>query len=595
MVRSPLLRFVRLLACLTPLAGFVMTAAACGSSTPATGATPTPSQASATVASSTPATTATSASTSAPSATAAPAPGTPPRRGGSLRIAQGADPTSCDLHTARASGYVSVHVCNPMLSQIVRVAAGDHNLIQPDLATSWSSSPDGLDWTFKLRSDATWHDGTPVTSGDIKFSLDRIVAPPPSVQIGRAGAIARYVSDTAAVVAPDAQTVTVRTGYAAAAFLPMLASVYVSAYPKAAVEKLDPPSMVAFSSVVGSGPFKAADSVRGTSYRMSRFEGYYEPGLPYLDEVVFFIMPEPAVRMAALRSHAIDTIAIVTDPEAESIEKDLAGKISVHASPSAGGSTVQMNLQKAPFTDPLVRMAVNLAISRKDAELALGPGMPGAIMPPGSPWELAEAQILGLPGNGPLHELSGEPARGYGDPEVQRAEARKLLSDAGLTNGFETRLHVRADPFGQTLAEFAAAQLRLVGIRVQVVPVEPGAYQDMVLKREFDMIAHSHSFALDDPDAILFDNYACGGLENYPGLCDPDIDGLIAEQSRAVDLVTRKAIVSVVQRQIWESNAKVWFQWTIRRTPVWTDVHGMSPGGPSLYQGRRLERVWLAP
>jgi peptide/nickel transport system substrate-binding protein len=325
---------------------------------------------------------------------------------------------------------------------------------------------------------------------------------------------------------------------------------------------------------------------------MTRFDGYYEAGLPYLDEVQFLIMPEPAVRMAALRSHAVDTIAIVTDPEAEAVEKDFKGKVTVYASPSAGGSTVQMNLSRPPFNDPKVRRAVNLAISRQEADLALGPGLRGAVMPPGGPWALPPEQLRELPGYKLRQAQVAGPVQLFPDPALEREEARRLLAEAGLAGGFAVKIHVRADPFARTLAEFAAGQLGQVGIRAEVVPVEPGAYQDMVVKRDFSMIAHSHSFALDDPDAVLFDQYSCKGFENYPGLCDPAVEDLLDRQSRELDPARRKSLVDEVQRKIWEADAKVWSQWTFRRTPVWGNVYGMAPGGPSLYQGRRLEQVW---
>ncbi len=283
--------------------------------------------------------------------------------------------------------------------------------------------------------------------------------------------------------------------------------------------------------------------------------------------------------MAALKSHSIDTVAIVTDPEAESINKDLTGKVSVFSSSSAGGSTVQMNVTRAPFDNPAVRRAVNLAISRADASLALGEGLSGAIMLPGGAWALSEQEVAKMPGSG--------------DAAANRAEAKKLLAQAGFANGFDVKMFVRSDPFAQTLAEFAAGQLRQVGIRAEVVPTEPGAYQELVVRHDFAMLAHSHSFAMDDPDAILFDNYSCKGFENYPGLCDPVIEDLLQKQSRELDPSKRKTLVDELQRRIWDADAKVWFQWTVRRTPVWSNVHGLEPGGPSLYQGRRLDRVWL--
>jgi len=480
---------------------------------------------------------------------------------------------------SRGLSYQAVHPCNPMLSQIVRVDALDHGVILPDLALSWELADDGLTWTFRIRGDTVWHDGAPVTADALKFSLDRVIDPPEGLVVGRAGTIARYVPDAGMARAPDPETLTIRTQAPAASFLANLASVYVSVYPRAATEALDPPSMVRFDRVVGSGPFVASTAVRGSAYKMVRNDRYYEPGLPYLDALWFLVMPEPAVRLAALKSHEVDVIAVITETEAEDLEAGYAGRIRVLKAPSAGGNTVQMNLEKPPFGDPRVRRAVNLAIDRDDARLALGGGFDGAVMPPGGPWALDPQEVRRLPG--------------YGEKQAERAEARRLLSEAGFPNGLDVKLHTRANPFFETLSAFVAGQLATVGVRARVVPVEPVAYQDLLARGEHAMIGHSHSFALDDPDAVLPAHYACNGPENFPNLCDAEIDRLIEDQSRTLDPEKRKSLVNEIQRRVWDLDAKVWFQWSLRRTPLWENVRGFEPGGPSLYQGRRMDTVWL--
>jgi ABC-type transport system substrate-binding protein len=182
---------------------------------------------------------------------------------------------------------------------------------------------------------------------------------------------------------------------------------------------------------------------------------------------------------------------------------------------------------------------------------------------------------------------------GFGDKETERAQARRLLADAGFPQGFETTVHTRANPFFQTLSEFVAGQLETIGIRATVVPVEAVAYQEMIMGGDFAMIGHSHSFALDDPDSVLPAHYSCGAAENFPGLCDPALDSLIEQQSRELNAGRRRELLDQIERLIWEKDAKVWFQWSSRRTPVWNTVAGLEPGGPSLYQGRRLDQVYL--
>ena len=323
------------------------------------------------------------------------------RRGGTLRIAQATDPASCDLHSARALSYQAVHPCNPMLSQLIRASAADHSVIEPDLATEWWVSSDGLMWTFRLRDDVLWHDGTRFTADDAVFSLQRAIDPPAGIAPGRANAISRYVSDPEQIRV-EGRDLLIETDFAAASFLPNLASVYMSVYPRAATEALDPPSMTAFETVISTGPFKAADAVRGSRYSLVRNDDYYVPGRPFLDEIEFLVIPESLVRMAALRSHDVDAIAIITEQEAAELESSFAGRITVFRTPSAGGNTVQMNLSEPPFDDARVRRAVNLAISRSDAELVLGRSFQGAILPPGGQFAYPESLVASLPGYGEI-------------------------------------------------------------------------------------------------------------------------------------------------------------------------------------------------
>ncbi len=453
-------------------------------------------------------------------------------------------------------------------------------MIEPDLATDWDVSPDGTTWTFELRDDVQWHDGSLFTVEDAQFSLRRAIDPPPGIAPGRASAIGRYISNIDQIRAENSSLV-IETDFAAASFLPNIASVYVSVFPRQATLALDPPSMTAFESVIGTGPFKAGEAIRGSRYTLDRNDDYYLAGRPYLDRIQFLVIPEPVVRMAALRAHEVDTIAIITEQEAKALEDDFADRITVFRTPSAGGNTVQMNLHRPPFDNPDVRRAVNLAISREDASLVLGEGFIGAILPPGGAFALPESDVRLLPG--------------YGDAAANRALAKQLLTEAGFPDGFSTTINTRANPFFQLLSEFVAGQLESIGIDAEVVPLESVEYQERITSGDFAMIGHSHSFALDDPDAVLPSHYGCGGAENFPGLCAPGIDVLIEEQSMELDPDRRKALLAELERTIWEQDAKVWFQWSTRRTPVWNNVVGLQPGGPSLYQGRRLDQVFIRP
>ncbi|MDP3062296.1 MAG: ABC transporter substrate-binding protein, partial [Chloroflexota bacterium] len=349
-------------------------------------------------------------------------------QGGVLRLAQPGDPTSCDLAMWRGVGYQSVHPCNSMLNQLVRIDPYDHSRILPDLAERWESGEDGTLWTFYLAPNVRWHDGQPLTTDDVLFSLQRIMETPPGLQPGRAAPVAQYIQS---VEAPSQNTVVVRTRFPAASFLVNLASVYVSIYPKHVVEAMAPPTMEAFPNVVGSGPFRFRAFNRGSSYEMERNRDYFVRNRPYLDGVTYLVMPNPATQFAALRAHQVDVIPIgITESQAKEIAESLSDRIAVQETATANFWAVQMNIKAPPFDDERVREAVKLALDRDAAIQFQGGGYGGAAMPPTGAWGLPESELTKLPG--------------LGDKTQERARARELLAQAGLGGGLRVKMLSRS-------------------------------------------------------------------------------------------------------------------------------------------------------
>ena len=140
-----------------------------------------------------------------------------PKRGGTLVYGVTGEPPSTDCHAITT--YAAVHVLAPHYSLLLKVDPDNYPKLKPDLAESWNVSADGLTYTFKIRSGAQFHDGSPVSSKDIKATFDRLRAPPKGVVSIRQALFADIVS----VDAPDATTVVMKLKAADASFLSTLA------------------------------------------------------------------------------------------------------------------------------------------------------------------------------------------------------------------------------------------------------------------------------------------------------------------------------------------------------------------------------------
>ena len=260
-----------------------------------------------------------------------------------------------------------------------------------DVAESWTVSKDGLTYTFKLRPGVRFHDGSSLTSADVKASYDKIVFPATGVRSIRKSAYAAIAS----VEAPDPGTVVFKLKYPSASLIDNLASPWNVIYPKALLDK-DPNHFL--KNVMGSGPFKFKGRTPGSTFEGERNPDYFVKGRPYLDGYKFFISTETSVRAAAIRSgRAYVEFRDLPHSEVDAIKKQLGDKVVVQETPMVGQFGIAMNNTVKPFTDVRVRKALTLAFDRYTAGRVLftltGLRDVGGPMRPGTEWALPEAEL----------------------------------------------------------------------------------------------------------------------------------------------------------------------------------------------------------
>src|ERR1700731_121280 len=342
-----------------------------------------------------------------------------PKRGGTLTFMIPADaPPSFDGH--RESTYATVHSVAPFYSVLIRINPENPSSTTDfvcDLCTEMPQpTDDGKTYTFKLRDGVKFHDGTPLTSADVKASWESIIHPQEGVLSPRES----YYMMVDKVEPPAPPTIVFRLKFATSTFLPALADPFTFVYQKA---KLDKDPHWYEKNILGSGPFKFVSYETGQSITGVRNPDYYHSGLPYLDGFIGIYAAKQATRLDAIRSDRAAAEFRGLPPSArDELKAALGDKITVQESDWNCGSLVTPNHAKKPFDDVRVRRALTLAVGRWRGVPALSKVADmhtvGGIVFPASPLAATKEELQQLAGFWP-------------DIEKSRAEAKRLLKEGG--------------------------------------------------------------------------------------------------------------------------------------------------------------------
>ena len=500
-----------------------------------------------------------------------------PRRGGVLLAVIGADPPSLDPHQEQT--FATLQLMAPLYSTLLQIDPYSYPKIIADAATEWKIAPDGLTYTFKIRQGIRFHDGSPLTAADVKATYDKIVFPPDGVRSIRKNAYTAVAS----IEAPDPSAVVFKLKFPSASLLSNLASPWNVIYPKRHLDR-DPNYFK--TNVVGSGPFKFKSFTRGSTFEGERNPDYFIKDRPYLNGYKFFISPETSVRAAAVRSgRAYIEFRDLPLAEVEAIRKQLGDKVVVQQTPMVGLFGIAINNTVKPFTDVRVRKALTLGFDRYTAGKVLFPltGLRdvGGLMRPGTEWAMPEAELQKLPGFGK-------------DIEKNRAEAKRLLAEAGYPNGFKVILKNRnvKTPY-QDFAVFAIQEWRKIGIEAEHRPLETAAwYTDGRDTGNFELIVSPTADFMDDAD-LFMNRYTTGASQNWGRYSNPGIDDLFSRQARTLDPAERKKQVIDIQKIVLENAYYMPGLWWVRHVVHWAKVKNyVAP--PSHFTNQKLQDVWLA-
>ncbi|PZQ45709.1 MAG: hypothetical protein DI556_22240 [Rhodovulum sulfidophilum] len=492
-----------------------------------------------------------------------------PRRGGILNFNFTGDPPSFDPLGGDSTQIMSCIA--PCYNNLIRVDPENPDAIIGDLAERWDVSPDATVYTFHLVRNARFHDGEPLTAADAKYTFDLVRDPPAGVAAARSASLANVAS----IETPDEYTVVFNLSVPSPSFLVTMAGAWMMVLPKHILEAGGSLS----DQIVGSGPYRLKERVQGVSVELERNPDYHVPDRPFLDGIKGYVIPDLGTTVNYMLAGQLQLYVVVRGEAINQLRGDDNVVLDEITSTSCIG--LVLNTRRAPFDDPAVRKATTLAIDRAEIlRIAQSGGgvLGGAVMP--GPWQLPEEDLLAIPG--------------YGlDVEANRAEAKRLLAEAGLAEGPEIRLMVRRIPLFDPVGVVLKSQLEKVGFRVVLDVQETAAFLDRMRKHDFDAAPTAVEYTANDPDAMFPSRQTCDGALNFAGTCDPGLDELIAQQSVTVDEAERRELVHRIERAVLESHGVVYMYWQNRVMGLSTRLHGMRVH-PNIDNNLRMQDVWLS-
>jgi len=501
------------------------------------------------------------------------------RRGGELVFAVGETPPSYDGH--RETTFAMLHPLAPHYSTLLRFDPQGYPKIIGDVAESWSVSKDGLTYTFKIRKEIKFHDGSLLTSKDVKATYEKIIFPAQGVASARKGSYG--VVDK--METPDIYTMVFYLKHPSASFLANLASPWNFIY---SAEKLAQEPRWYEKNVMGSGPFVFVEYVPGSHWVGKKNPNYYMKERPYLDGYKAIFIRDTAPRVASVRSgQALIEFRGFNPAARDDIVKALGNKVVVQESPWTCNLTVTINNGKKPFDDPRVRRALSLAIDRQGASKALAQislmKFVGGLFRPGSQFATPEAELAKLTGFGK-------------NIEAARKEARRLLKEAGVPEGFSFTLKNRnvKEPYEVT-GVYVIDQWRQIGLNVTHLPQEGGPYFNDFRQGNYETGIDFACDFMDEPDLQLQKFLSSDKSPlNYAQYKDSVLDDLYEKQGRATNPKERLKLLRQFEKRVLDEQAyQFHVLWWQRIIPHWAKVKGWKIT-PNHYVNQDLRDVWLA-
>ena len=481
-----------------------------------------------------------------------------PVQGGSATVVTEADWVDLNPHTNAL--FASMQAWEYVYESLTQFDM-DGN-VAPALAASWEN-PDPLTYIFHLRQGVTWHDGSPLTAADVKYSLERIQNPDNgSPHRSNIAAISRIeIIDDATIQLTLSQP----RLFLLETFGNLLGTAII---PEGAAEsrdlKTDP---------MGTGPFRVAEIRSGDYVRFERNVDYWDAPKPYLDELILKLMVEEDTRVSWIRGGQADYV----DLYAEAASRlDGEEDITVVEHPKVYMLRVVYNCSTGPLADNRVRKALDISLDRFDMidKARFGGATLTGLIPSGfGEWALSEDE---LPAWFSTPDLDG---------------ARQLLADAGFGDGF--KLSIKGSrPEHIAIALVAQQNWQDIGIDVQLDQLEYGTYIQDWGASNFEALVIGQTYQ-PDPLNYLWPIFHTDGGANRPAYSNATVDDLLDRAAQSTDREEFKSLLHEAEWFMWEDGTPQSYVYNaLNYEGLRNRIHNYVP----LYSARRtaMKQAWIA-
>jgi peptide/nickel transport system substrate-binding protein len=504
----------------------------------------------------------------------------PPKRGGSMHYASRWDPPVLDPRLTQSIGLYQFAglVYNRLVRyQFADEANGTNDLtLKGDLAESWQSSADARVWTFKIRQGVKWQNVAPLSgrelvAADIKYCFEAYA---------KEGVQSFTFREIEAMETPDKHTLRVHLKTPNVFFAYNLAEPITVIFPREVLEEDGDLK----KRMIGTGPYILKEHARKVRVVLARNPDYFDKGRPYIDEYTILSTPDAATRLAAFRTGQTDIIGVQSPSEVETIRKtNPTGQPQAWKNAHAPFG-LALAQDKPPFNDLRVRRAMSMAIDRQKQVDTIfeGHGIPGW----GVPYIYYQDTMPKLAELGPWWQY-------------RPAEAKKLMTEAGHANGFETTIfYYEYNPQMTSQVQLVQQDLKKnLNITMKITKLDYTTYYGRYVESKWDGMSwgfqSGHAVGLDERTYHYLHSKS---TKNFFRVNDPLLDELTTKLRQSPDRAEQRAITKKVVDRELDQVFRMWMPYDngfFVHQPYMRNVASLVLRRTDGYGAATLARAWL--
>jgi len=516
-----------------------------------------------------------------------------PKMGGVLNIVVGSKIPSYDGHAETTFGMI--HPIRPFYSLLFRINPDNPqsptdfvcDVCEGKVSATGDAGQNGLQYTYNIRKNIKFHDGTPLTAHDVVATFQKIIFPPEGVRSPRKAFFAMVKS----VEATNDYTVQFKLKYASGSFVGAVGMPFNFVYAKKDIERKDPAGKNPVyghnwhkTNINGTGAFSFVQHQPGAFVEGKKFAAYHHEGKPYLDGYKAISAPQMSKRVQAIRGGRADIEFRGFPPkQRDDLVKALGDGITVQTSDWNCGLLYTLNESQGQFKDMRLRRALNLGVDRWSAQTSLSKiaivKTAAGIVFPSHPLAATKEELEQLEGFMP-------------DIKKSRAMAKKLLADAGKSKLKFTLVNRASDQPYRYIGTWLIGEWKKLGatVKQQVVPT-PQWFDTMRNKEKFEAVTDANCQSIVNP-TIDISKYLPGAGNNRSYYEDAEISALYAKIAKAGTLEEQKPLVREYERRIINGAHAGLTLWWNKINPHRSYVKGWKIA-PSHYLNQHLDQIWL--